>query len=137
MPTSLLRAERPRSKPEPSAVLGALLPPSGASIPAPERSRRGPTTPTPPPPTPLSVAPSGRRFCGHPGVRPDEDRPGDRVRLLLGPRGQDLSRARLRGRDGQLQPGDGLDRLRHLQPALLRASLRRRGAGDLRPRAAG
>ena len=33
-----------------------------------------------------------------------------------------LQRRRLRDRDGQLQPGDGLHRLRHLRPALLRAA---------------
>ena len=37
---------------------------------------------------------------------------------------------RLRDRDGQLQPGDGLDRLRHRRPALLRAA-------DVRGRARG
>ena len=40
----------------------------------------------------------------------------------------DVPRARLRGGDGQLQPGDGLDRLRHLRPPLLRAARRRVGA---------
>ena len=40
------------------------------------------------------------------------------------------ARRRLRDRDGQLQPGDGLDRLRHRRPALLRAA-------DLRGRARG
>ena len=39
---------------------------------------------------------------------------------------QTLPRARLRGRHGQLQPGDRLDRLRHLRPPLLRAARRRR-----------
>ena len=62
------------------------------------------------------------------GSRPEPDRPGDRVRLLLRPRGAELPRAGLRGGDGQLQPGDRLDRLRHLRPALLRAARRRGGA---------
>ena len=57
-----------------------------------------------------------------PRFRPEPDRPGDRVRLLLRPRRAELPRARLRGGDGQLQPGDRLDRLRHLRPALLRAA---------------
>ena len=61
----------------------------------------------------------------HPRLGPEPDRPGDRVRLLLRPRRAELPRARLRGRDGQLQPGDGLDRLRHVGPALLRAARRR------------
>ena len=69
-------------------------------------------------------------------LRPEPDRPGDRVRLLLRPRGAELPRAGLRGDDGQLQPGDGLDRLRHLRPPLLRAARRRGGARGLRARAA-
>ena len=71
------------------------------------------------------------------GSGPEPDRPGDRVRLLLRPRGALLPRARARGGDGQLQSGDRFDRLRHVRPALLRAARRRRGAGDLRARAAG
>ena len=70
-------------------------------------------------------------------LRPEPDRPGDRVRLLLRPCRPELPGARVRGRDGQLQPGDGLDRLRHLRPPLLRAAPRRGGAGGLRARAAG
>ena len=72
-----------------------------------------------------------------PRLRPESDRPGRRVRLLLRARGPDVSRARLRGGDGQLQPRDGLDRLRHVEPPLLRAARRGVGAGDLRARAAG
>ena len=48
-----------------------------------------------------------------------------------------LSRGRLRDRHGQLQPGDGLDRLRHLRPALLRAAHARGRARDRARRAAG
>ena len=73
----------------------------------------------------------------HPRLRPEPDRPGDRVRLLLRPRRSELPRARLRSGDGQLQPGDRLDRLRHLRPALLRAALRGGSARDLRAGAAG
>ena len=73
----------------------------------------------------------------HPRLGPEPDRPGDRVRLLLRPRRAELPRARLRGGDGQLQPGDGLDRLRHVRPPLLRAARRRGGARRLRARAAG
>ena len=73
----------------------------------------------------------------HPRLRPEPDRPGDRVRLLLRPRRAELPRARLRGDHGQLQPGDGLDRLRHVRPALLRAARRRARARGLRARAAG
>ena len=79
-------------------------------------------------------SPPARR---HPRLGPEPDRPGHRVRLLLRPRGRDVPRARLRGRDGQLQPRDRLHRLRHVRPALLRAARRRGGARGVRPRAAG
>ena len=62
----------------------------------------------------------------HPRLRAESDRPGRRVRLLLRARGADVPRARLRGGDGQLQPGDRVDRLRHVEPPLLRAARRRR-----------
>ena len=57
-----------------------------------------------------------------PRLRPEPDRPGDRVRLLLRARRDDRARVRPRRGDGQLQPGDGLDRLRHLRPPVLRAA---------------
>ena len=41
-----------------------------------------------------------------------------------------LTQGRHRDHHGQLQPGDGLDRLRHLRPALLRAADRRGRARD-------
>ena len=72
-----------------------------------------------------------------PRLGAEPDRAGDRVRLLLRPRRPDVPRARLRGGDGQLQPRDGLHRLRHLRPALLRAALAGGGARRPRPRAAG
>ena len=72
----------------------------------------------------------------HPRLRPEPDRPGDRVRLLLRPCRAELPGARLRGDHGQLQPGDGLDRLRHLRPPLLRAARRRARARGLRAGAA-
>ena len=90
----------------------------------------------------LHLGRSGRGPAGRleatrrdPRLGPEPDRPGNRVRLLLRPRGAGVPRARLRGGDGQLQPGDGLDRLRHVRPPLLRAARRRGGARDLRPRA--
>ena len=49
-----------------------------------------------------------------PRLGPEPDRPGHRVRLLLRARGDDRARVRPRRGDGQLQPGDGLDRLRHV-----------------------
>ena len=100
----------------------------------------------------------------------DEVRPSDRPRVVIlgsGPNriGQGiefdyccvhasfaLSRGRLRDGDGQLQPGDGVDRLRHVRPPVLRAAHRRgraqrhrrrdggggrrRPQGDRRPRRA-
>ena len=69
--------------------------------------------------------PSGRAVIVI-GGGPEPDRPGDRVRLLLRPRGAGAAEARLRGGARELEPGDGLDRLRHLRPALPRAARRRR-----------
>ena len=49
----------------------------------------------------------------HPRLRPQPDRPGRRVRLLLRARVLRAARRRLRHGDGQLQPRDRLHRLRH------------------------
>ena len=81
---------------------------------------------------PDRVETSSRPQDPGPGRRPEPDRPGDRVRLLLRPRG-----VRHPGRgDGvdhdQLQPRDRLHGLRHLQQAVLRAADPRGRAGDLR-----
>ena len=71
------------------------------------------------------------RQRGDPGLGPEPDRAGDRVRLLLRARGDDRARVGPRRGDGQLQPGDGLHRLRHLRPAVLRAAdARGRARGD-------
>ena len=48
-------------------------------------------------------APRGTAGDRHPRLRPEPDRPGDRVRLLLRPRRSELPRAGLRGGDDQLQ----------------------------------
>ena len=58
------------------------------------------------------------------------DRAGDRVRLLRGPRRREPARPRLGGGPRELQPRDGLDRLRRQQPPLLRAARRRERARD-------
>ena len=74
---------------------------------------------------------------GHdPRRRAEPDRPGHRVRLLLRARGLRAARGGLRDDHGQLQPGDGLDRLRHQRPALLRAAHPRGRARDRRAGAA-
>ena len=91
------------------------------------RRRRTPTRRT---------RPSDRDKVDHPRRRAEPHRPGHRVRLLLLPRLLRAARGRLRDHHGQLQPGDGLDRLRHLRPALFRAADRRGRARDHRDRAA-
>ena len=98
---------------------------SGARAPAPGRHGR-----------PREVRRGERDSVVILGAGPEPDRPGDRVRLLLRARGDDRARARPRRGDGQLQPGDGLDRLRHLRPPLLRAADRRGRARGLRAGAA-
>ena len=69
-----------------------------------------------------SLGPAASR---HPRLRSEPHRSGHRVRLLLRPCQLRPARRRLRDRDGQLQPGDGVHRLRHVRPPLLRASHRR------------
>ena len=81
------------------------------------------------------VAPRERPGGDHPRLRAQPDRPGRRVRLLLRPRVVRVARQGLRHGHGQLQPRDGLDRLRHEQPALLRAA-HPRGRPRGRPRRA-
>ena len=84
------------------------------------RARRRPTT-TRPTRTRTRcdrVQPAGR----HPRFGAQPHRAGHRVRLLLRARRVRPARRRLRDRDGQLQPRDRLDRLRHQRPPLLRAA---------------
>ena len=64
--------------------------------------------------------------------RPQPHRPGHRVRLLLRARRAGAARGWLRDHHGQLQPGNRVDRLRHLRPPVLRAADARRRAGDRR-----
>ena len=58
----------------------------------------------------------------HHRLGPQPHRPGRRVRLLVRARVVRAVRGRLRDRHGQLQPRDGLDRLRHERPPVLRAA---------------
>ena len=82
------------------------------------------------------VRPSDARPRHHPRLGAQPHRSGHRVRLLLRARVHDAARRRLRDRDDQLQSRDGLDRLRHLRPPLLRAA-DRRGRGQRARRRAG
>ena len=65
------------------------------------------------------VRPAARR---HPRLGTEPHRPGHRVRLLLRARQLRPARRRLRDGDAELQPGDRVDRLRHVRPAVLRAA---------------
>ena len=62
---------------------------------------------------------------GDPRRRPEPHRPGHRVRLLLLPCRLCPEGDGAGGDHGQLQPGNGVHRLRHLRPALFRAPDRR------------
>ena len=68
------------------------------------------------------AAPTDQAQDRDPRGRAEPYRPGDRVRLLLRARGARAARGRVRDHHGQLQPGNGLDRLRHVRPAVLRAA---------------
>ena len=65
----------------------------------------------------------GPQEGAHPRLRPQPDRAGHRVRLLVRPRRARGQGDGLRDHHDQLQPGDGLDRLRRRRQALLRAGL--------------
>ena len=67
---------------------------------------------------------AARRPAGGPRhrLRAGPDRAGDRVRLLRGPGGRHAPPRRLERGDDQLEPRDRVDRLRRLDPALLRAA---------------
>ena len=125
-PAPVVRA-RARARRRTSARSSRRASPStAASTRAPARSRPSRPTTTRPGARPTRRRRTARAARRHPRQRPEPDRPGHRVRLLLRPRGAGVPRARLRGGDGQLEPGDRLDRLRHERPALLRAARRRR-----------
>src|SRR6266516_148857 len=66
----------------------------------------------------------------HPWKRAEPDWARGGVRLLLRPRGARVPRARLQAGDDQLEPRDGVHRLRHLGQAVLRAADPRRRARD-------
>ena len=82
------------------------------------------------------VAARRPRLGRDPRRRAQPHRPGHRVRLLLRARRDDRPRVGPRRGDDQLQPRDGLDRLRHLRPPVLRAADARGRARRRRGRAA-
>ena len=85
----------------------------------------------------VRVEPERPRQGRHPRQRAQPHRPGHRVRLLLLSRRVRAARGRPRDGDDQLQPGNGVDRLRHRRPAVLPAAdVRGRDGGD-RDRAIG
>jgi carbamoyl-phosphate synthase large subunit len=124
------RARSPASaamrSPRPAATW-ACTRSTSASTPAPPNSPRPPPTCTRPT-RPRLGQPRlrGARLRpqegGHPRRRPEPHRPGHRVRLLLLPCRLRAQGRGLRGDHGQLQPGNRVDRLRHLRPALFRAA---------------
>ena len=70
---------------------------------------------------------------GHrPGRWTESHRAGYRIRLLLRACGTRAARGRIRDHHGQLQSGNGLDRLRHVGSVVLRAAHPRRRARDRR-----
>ena len=68
------------------------------------------------------AAPTARPKVVILGQRPEPDRPGHRVRLLLLPRRLRAARGGRGDGDGELQPRDRVDRLRHGGPPVLRAA---------------
>ena len=110
---------------------------TAASTRAPARSRRARTTSTRPAARPTRRRPRRGRSVVILGSGPNRIGQGIEFDYCCVHAGAELPRAGLRGRDGQLQPGDGLDRLRHLRPALLRAARRGGRARRARARAAG
>ena len=82
------------------------------------------------------VTPEERARDRDPRRRAEPDRPGDRVRLRVRARGVRARGGGVRIGDGELEPRDGLHRLRHLEPAVLRAALARGRPGGVPRRAA-
>ena len=95
---------------------------TSAWTPAPPSSPPRPPTSTRPTRRSARRSPTDRPQDHDPRRRPEPHRPGHRVRLLLRARRARAARGRVRDHHGQLQPGDRLDRLRHLGPPVLRAA---------------
>ena len=117
------------------ATRSACVRSTSASTPARPNSPRPPLTCIRP--TRTSARPTRPTREDHRARRRSEpDRPGHRVRLLLRARGARAARRRFRDHHGQLQPGDRVDRLRHLRSPVLRAADARGRARDRRSREA-
>ena len=96
-------------------------PPSRWWTPAPPSMTPPPPTSTPPGTSSARSRPSSTKRCWSSARAPSRIGAGHRVCLLLGALRLGRQALRLRHRDCQQQPRDGLDRLRHRRPALLRA----------------
>ena len=83
----------------------------------------------------LRGEPERARQGRHPRQRPEPNRAGHRVRLLLLSRGLRPQGRRPRDDHGELQPGNGVDRLRHSRSSLFPAADVRRRHGRDRDRA--
>jgi hypothetical protein len=111
---------------------------TSAWTPARPSSPRTPRTCTPPTrPSARRSRPDQQQEDHGAGRWPEPDRPGHRVRLLLRARRAGAARRRVRDHHGQLQPGNRVDRLRHLRPPVLRAADAGRRAGNRRQGKAG
>ena len=64
----------------------------------------------------------GQEESGHSRRRPDQDRSGNRVRLLLRPRSHGIAGGRCRCGHSQQQSRDSIHRLRYVRQALLRTA---------------
>ena len=80
---------------------------------------------------------TGKQVGRHPRQRTESHRAGRRVRLLLRARRDGAARAGIRDDHDQLESRDGLDGLRYVGQAVLRAADARGRARDRRARAAG
>ena len=105
-----------------SAKPPVLSRPIGWSIPARQNSRPTRRTIIPPTASENEIRAERETQNHDPRRRPEPHRPGNRVRLLLRPCRFRAARARLRDHHGQLESGNGFDRLRHERQTLFRAA---------------
>ena len=115
----------------------ASCPPTSASTPAPPSSSRSRRIIYGTYEKECEADPTPRQKVVILGSGPNRIGQGHRVRLLLLPCGVRAARRGVRDRHDQLQPRDGLHRLRHGRSAVLRAADLRGRVGDHRARAGG